>query len=121
MLLFSCDRRYALDLRRRPLGKVGATLAATAWVLQPNLFANGHYATVDATLASLWLLALIAFAEAVLPRFPRRRAVAQAPVGVGHPVRIDCRPGRRLQVDGVVPPRFRSSSGAPSSGVAAAC
>ena len=60
----------------RRWGRWAATLAAGAWVLQPNLFAHGHYATVDAILASLWVLALIAFAEAVLPR-TSARAVRQ--------------------------------------------
>jgi 4-amino-4-deoxy-L-arabinose transferase-like glycosyltransferase len=40
-------------------------LAAGAWVLQPNLFALGHYAAYDALLASLWLGAILAFAAAV--------------------------------------------------------
>lgn len=54
-----------------------ASAAAAAWVFQPNLFANGHYATVDALLSSLWVLALLAFTEAVRtggppePRSPR--------------------------------------------------
>lgn len=46
-------------------GAWAAALAVAAWVFQPNLFANGHYATLDGLLTCLWVLALIAFAEAV--------------------------------------------------------
>jgi 4-amino-4-deoxy-L-arabinose transferase-like glycosyltransferase len=70
MLLFSLTAGALWLFVARRWGPWAATLAAGAWVFQPNLFANGHYATVDAILASLWLLALIAFAEAVLPRVP---------------------------------------------------
>ena len=45
-------------------GWAGA-LAASSWALQPNLFGHGHYATVDGLLASLWVVALPAFALAV--------------------------------------------------------
>jgi Dolichyl-phosphate-mannose-protein mannosyltransferase len=48
-------------------GRAGA-LAAGSWVLQPNLFGHGHYAAYDAVLASLWVLAIIAFAQAVITR-----------------------------------------------------
>ncbi len=48
-----------------------AALAAGLWVLQPNLFGHGHYATYDAVLASLWVLAILAFAQAVDPRGTR--------------------------------------------------
>ncbi len=40
-------------------------LAAGAWVLQPNLFAHGHYATYDALLSSLWVGSILAFTCAV--------------------------------------------------------
>ncbi|AGA29186.1 glycosyltransferase family 39 protein [Singulisphaera acidiphila] len=67
MLLFSLTAGALWTFAAQRRGRWAATLAAGAWVFQPNLFANGHYATVDAILASLWVLALIAFAEAVLP------------------------------------------------------
>ena len=40
-------------------------LTVAAWVGQPNLFAHGHYATLDGLLASLWVGALLTFARAV--------------------------------------------------------
>ncbi len=51
--------------------------AAAAWVLQPHLFALGHYAHYDALLTSLWIGAVLAFAAAVEAGStgPRRRWV----------------------------------------------
>ena len=49
----------------RRWGAWAAGAAVGAWVFQPNLFGNAHYATVDAWLASLWVLALGTFVEAV--------------------------------------------------------
>jgi 4-amino-4-deoxy-L-arabinose transferase-like glycosyltransferase len=45
-----------------------AAVAAGSWVFQPNLFGHGHYAAYDAVLASLWVLAIIAYTQAVIPR-----------------------------------------------------
>jgi hypothetical protein len=44
-----------------------AALASGSWLLQPNLFGHGHYAAYDGLLASLWVLAIILFLQAVLP------------------------------------------------------
>ena len=53
-------------------GRWAAALAAGSWVFQPNLFAHGHYAGFDATLTALWVLAILAFAQAMEPaRRPR--------------------------------------------------
>jgi hypothetical protein len=49
-------------------GAWAATLAAGAWVLQPNLFGHGHYAAYDAVLTSLWIVAIIVFAHVVIPK-----------------------------------------------------
>ena len=49
-------------------GLWAATLASGSWGLQPNLFGHGHYAAYDAVLSSLWVLAIIAFAQAVDPK-----------------------------------------------------
>ncbi|WP_435009302.1 ArnT family glycosyltransferase [Tundrisphaera lichenicola] len=49
----------------RRWGAWPGALAAGAWVLQPNLFGHGHYATVDGILSCLWVGALLAFARAV--------------------------------------------------------
>ena len=46
-------------------GLAAGALAAGAWLLQPNLFGHGHYATLDGLLASLWVGAVLAFARAV--------------------------------------------------------
>ncbi|HWE38172.1 MAG TPA: glycosyltransferase family 39 protein [Isosphaeraceae bacterium] len=56
---------FAAWARRR--GPWAGGLAAGAWALQPRLFAEGHYATYDALLASLWVVATITFARAVDP------------------------------------------------------
>jgi hypothetical protein len=45
-------------------GNWPGALAAGAWVFQPNLFAHGHYASYDALVTSLWVLAIFAFANA---------------------------------------------------------
>ena len=48
-------------------GDTGRPLAgSTAWLFQPNLFAHAHYATYDAVLTSLWVLAIVAFGRALL-------------------------------------------------------
>lgn len=46
-------------------GVAPGLLAAGAWLLQPNLFGHGHYATLDGLLAALWVGAVLAFARAV--------------------------------------------------------
>jgi hypothetical protein len=54
---------YAFAVRR--WGPWPALGAAGSWILQPNLFAHGHYATYDGILTALWVLAILAFARAV--------------------------------------------------------
>jgi 4-amino-4-deoxy-L-arabinose transferase-like glycosyltransferase len=75
ILVFSVTAGAIFLFVARRWGSWPGGLAAGAWVLQPNLFAIGHYATYDAILASLWVLAILAFAEAVegepSRRFPR--------------------------------------------------
>ncbi len=44
-----------------------AATTACAWVFQPNLFGLGHYATYDALLTALWVLAVLVFTAAVAP------------------------------------------------------
>lgn len=65
MLLFSLTAGALWLFFAGRWGAWPASVAAAAWVFQPNLFANGHYATVDAILSSLWVLAVLAFALAV--------------------------------------------------------
>ena len=57
-IFFFCATRWGF----RP-----AALAAGSWVLQPNLFGHGHYASYDGLLTSLWVLSIIVFTQAVLP------------------------------------------------------
>ena len=59
---------------------MGLPAAALAGVrgFQPNLFGHGHYAAYDAVLSSLWVLAIIAFARAVMSRGPVQPARERA-------------------------------------------
>jgi 4-amino-4-deoxy-L-arabinose transferase-like glycosyltransferase len=57
-------------------GISAAALAAGSWALHPNLFGHGHYAAYDAVLTSLWVLAVIVFAHAVIPK------AGPAPAGI---------------------------------------
>jgi hypothetical protein len=50
---------------RKRWGGWPAATASAAFVLQPRLFAEGHYATYDALLTSLWVGAILSFAAAV--------------------------------------------------------
>jgi len=65
ILLFSLCAGAVFHFVARRWGGWPAAVAASAWVLQPNLFGHGHYAAYDAVLSSLWLLAIFAFAAAV--------------------------------------------------------
>ena len=79
-------RRYDLLAACDAMGLVAGRLAAGSWVLQPNLFGHGHYASYDAVLSSLWILAVAVFAnvadaEPGQPR-PRGRWLACVSFGV---------------------------------------
>src|SRR5205814_2591899 len=65
ILAFSVAAGALFVFVARRWGAWPAAAAAGAWVLQPNLFAHGHYATYDALLSALWLGAILAFAAAV--------------------------------------------------------
>jgi len=67
ILAFSLAAGGLFGFVARRWGVWPGTLAAGAWVFQPNLFAHGHYATYDALLASLWLGAVLTFSRAVEP------------------------------------------------------
>jgi 4-amino-4-deoxy-L-arabinose transferase-like glycosyltransferase len=86
IVLFSLTAGAIFSLVATRWGWWPAALAAGSWVLQPNLFGHGHYASYDAVLSSLWILAVIVFANAVVsdpsqPR-PRRRWLSCALFGV---------------------------------------
>jgi hypothetical protein len=68
ILLFSLTAGAIFAFAAARWGMAAAALSAGSWVLQPNLFGHGHYASYDAVLAAIWILAIIAFANAVIPR-----------------------------------------------------
>jgi hypothetical protein len=83
MFLFSLMAGSIFGFLARRWGFSGGFAAASAWVLQPRLFAHAHYAHYDDVLTSLWAGAILAFAAAVDPgertpasRNPRWRWVA---------------------------------------------
>lgn len=61
ILLFSIAAGCLFGVLGSRWGMSAACAALAAWNLQPRLFAEGHFATYDGILTSLWLLALIAF------------------------------------------------------------
>ena len=65
ILIFSLTAGVLFLFVAKRYGPWPGALAAGAWVLQPNLFGHGHYATYDALLSALWLTAILAFIEAV--------------------------------------------------------
>jgi 4-amino-4-deoxy-L-arabinose transferase-like glycosyltransferase len=65
ILLFSLTAGAIFAFLATRWGYWAASLAAGSWVLQPNLFAHGHYASYDGVLTSLWALSIIAFASAI--------------------------------------------------------
>jgi 4-amino-4-deoxy-L-arabinose transferase-like glycosyltransferase len=65
ILLFSCTAGVIFQFAAARWGGWAAALTAGAWVLQPNLFAHGHYAGYDSVLASLWILSIVVFAKIV--------------------------------------------------------
>ncbi|MHB1561768.1 MAG: ArnT family glycosyltransferase [Isosphaeraceae bacterium] len=67
ILLFSLTAGAIHAFAAARWGRWPAALAAGSWVLQPNLFGNGHYAAYDGVLAALWVLAILVYARAVIP------------------------------------------------------
>jgi 4-amino-4-deoxy-L-arabinose transferase-like glycosyltransferase len=67
ILLFSFTSGVIFAFFMSRFNAWAAILAAGSWVFQPNLFGHGHYAAYDGVLASLWILAIIVFAHAVIP------------------------------------------------------
>ena len=103
ILLFSLTAGAIFSFLATRWGYWPAALAAGSWVLQPNLFGHGHYASYDAVLSSLWVLSIIAFIWAV----DREPGPAGTPEPVGLPlatfgVILGLR--RRNQADRLVPP-----------------
>ena len=65
ILIFSLTAGALFLFVAKRYGPWPGAISAGAWVLQPNLFGHGHYATYDALLSALWLTAILAFIEAV--------------------------------------------------------
>ncbi len=65
MVVFSVTAGALFVFLARRAGTWAGVAAAGAWVLQPRLFAHGHYVLLDALLASLWVQAILAFTKAV--------------------------------------------------------
>ena len=63
----------AVALRKR-FGPEAALVGASCWLLHPRLFAEAHYATYDALLASLTVLCGLALLNAVAARRSGRKA-----------------------------------------------
>jgi hypothetical protein len=70
MIAFSLTAGALFAFLARRRGLWAAVAASGAWVLQPQLFGLGHYAHYDALLSSLWVGAILSFANAVLPAEP---------------------------------------------------
>jgi hypothetical protein len=65
IVLFSLTAGAIFSFLATRWGYWAASLAAGSWILQPNLFGHGHYASYDAVLSSLWVLSTITFISAV--------------------------------------------------------
>ncbi|WP_240907220.1 ArnT family glycosyltransferase [Paludisphaera rhizosphaerae] len=65
ILLFSFCAGALFHFVGRRWGWWAAAASAGAWVLHPQMFGYGHYATYDGPLTCVWLLAVMAFAKAV--------------------------------------------------------
>jgi Dolichyl-phosphate-mannose-protein mannosyltransferase len=78
ILLFSLTAGVIFAFAAVRWGYWPAALAVGSWVFQPNLFGNGHYAAYDAVLTSLWILAIVTFAQAVIPPASDSPAVGRA-------------------------------------------
>lgn len=87
ILVFSLAAGLVFHLVATRWGVWPGALAAGAWVLQPRLFAHGHYAAYDALLSALWVAAIAAFARAAepseRPKWPRWGAVVAFGVVAG--------------------------------------
>ena len=68
ILLFSLTSGVVYGFVSSRWGLWPGAVAAGAWVLQPNLFGHGHYAAYDAVLTALWVLSIVVFAQAAIPR-----------------------------------------------------
>ncbi len=65
MIAFSLAAGAIFGAFLKRSGPWSASAAMGAWVLSPQMFALGHYATYDALLSALWVGAILAFARAV--------------------------------------------------------
>ena len=61
ILAFSLTSGCLFGFVARRWGAWPGVAASVSWALQPQLFGHGHYATYDALLTCLWVLAILAF------------------------------------------------------------
>jgi 4-amino-4-deoxy-L-arabinose transferase-like glycosyltransferase len=76
MIAFSLTAGAVFAFCARRWGRWAGAAAAGAFVLQPRLFAHGHYAHYDVVLTCAWIGSILAFTKAVEPEgelSPRRR------------------------------------------------
>jgi hypothetical protein len=78
ILLFSLTAGAIFAFVAARWGYRAAAMAGGSWVFQPNLFGHGHYAAYDGVLSAFWVLAIIAFAQAVIPRGPDSAPIGKA-------------------------------------------
>lgn len=65
MIVFSLTAGALFAFMTRRFGAWAGVVAAGAFVLQPRLFAHGHYAHYDDVLTCLWVGSILAFSNAV--------------------------------------------------------
>ena len=90
ILLFSLTAGVLFNLLASRWGLWAAVAGAGAWVFQPNLFGHGHYATYDAVLTSLWVLAIVFFAAAAIPTPSKGRASGSRWAIAGFGLAVGC-------------------------------
>jgi hypothetical protein len=73
MLLFCLACGSAFTFFHARWGTWSALAAASAWMLQPHLFALAHYATYDGLLTSFWAVCTLSFSKAVQPAVDHSR------------------------------------------------
>ena len=83
MLLFSLAAGLLWHFLAGHGGFWAAAGGVGAWLFQPRLFGHAHYATYDAVLSSLWVIALLAFARAAIVPARSERAAPEWPATIG--------------------------------------
>jgi hypothetical protein len=82
MIAFAITAAALWGFCRQRWGSWPAIAATAAFVFQPNLFAHAHYAGYDGLLTSIWILAIILFADAENELDSRRNALRVVALGL---------------------------------------